>query len=74
MAATEENYLKYLQSKSYKKGQESVFDISLYEDILVNHKGNDGYFFCQLTGVKVPKKKSAIEKHVNGKKFQRRFK
>jgi len=26
-----------------------------------------------LTGAKVPKKKTAIEKHVNGKKFKARF-
>lgn len=73
MIASIENYQAYLQSKSYKRGLESRFDLSEYEGILVEHKNNPHFLFCQLTGAKVPKKKTAIEKHVNGKKFQKRF-
>ena len=67
-----ENFNLYLKSKSYKKGVEAQYDISEYEEYLIPHKDNpDKLLFCQLTGAKISKKKSAIEKHVNGKKFKR---
>ena len=48
---------------------EAQFDLTPYEEILVEHKDSPNFLYCQLTGAKIPKKKTAIEKHVNGKKF-----
>jgi hypothetical protein len=73
LPATLDEYNKYINSKSYKRGLESQYDISEYDLIIVEHKNDPKYFYCQLTGVKIPKKKSALDKHINGKKFQRRF-
>ena len=39
----------------------------------MSFKGNDHFLFCRLTGVKLPKKKTAIERHVKSKKFQFRL-
>jgi hypothetical protein len=70
---SEENLIAHLTSKSYKKATEAQFDITDYKDVLSTHKDNEQFLFCRLTGAKVPKKKTAIEKHVNGKKFKARF-
>lgn len=68
-----ENYQNYISSKSYKKGLESEFDISEYEDYLVPHKISQHFLFCKLTESKLPKKKTAILKHVNSKRFKKLF-
>lgn len=73
MPATPSSYYSYLETKSYKRGLESQFDISDYELILVDFKGDPKYYYCQLTGAKVAKKKSVVEKHLKGKRFQRLF-
>jgi hypothetical protein len=70
---SEENLIAHLTSKSYKKASEAQFDITEYKNVLSTHKDNEQFLFCRLTGAKVPKKKTAIEKHVNGKKFKARF-
>jgi hypothetical protein len=68
------NFQKYLASKSYKKGVEGKFDISEYEEYLITHKDNANFLFCRLTGLRVPKKITAIERHLRSRKFQYRFK
>ena len=68
-----EKFKSYLNSKSYKRGLESQYDISEYEKYLVEYKNNNRFLFCQLTGAKVARKRSVIEKHVMGKKFRRRL-
>lgn len=73
MEATIDNYNKYMATKSYKNGLESLYDISEYENILVEHRDHPKFLFCQLTGAKIPKRKTAIEKHVNGKKFLKKL-
>lgn len=70
---SESNLNAHLNSKSFKKATEAQFDITEYEDVLETHKDGENFLFCRLTGAKVPKKKTAIEKHVNGKKFKARF-
>ena len=52
---------------------ESQYDISGYEKYLVEDKNSSRFLFCQLTGAKVSKKKTVIEKHIQGKRFQRRL-
>ena len=42
--------------------------------MLSTHKDNKNFLFCRLTGAKIPQKKTAINKHIESKKFQRRFK
>ena len=73
MEPTRQNFENYLKSKSYKRGVEAQFDLGPYEEILVEHKDHPKFLFCQLTGAKIPMKKTAIEKHVNGKKFLRKL-
>ena len=70
MPATIENYKQHLQSKSYKRAQENNYNIDEYADILVEHRSDSQYLYCKITGLKVIKKKSAIEKHVKGKRFR----
>lgn len=60
MPATVANYQNYVQSKSYKRGAEKQYDISEYDLILVDYKGDPGFYYCQITGAKVAKKKSAV--------------
>jgi hypothetical protein len=68
------NFQKYIASKSYKKGVEGKFDISEYEQYLITHKDNNNFLFCRLTGLRIPKKRTAIERHISSKKFQYRLK
>jgi len=70
---SEQNLVAHLNSKAYKKATEALFDISEYEGVLETHKEGENFLFCRLTGAKIPKKKSAIEKHVNGRRFKVRF-
>lgn len=70
MPATVANYQNHIKSKSYKRGLEKQYDIGEYDLILVDHKADPGYYYCQLTGAKVAKKKSAVENHINGKRFK----
>jgi hypothetical protein len=70
---TYENLQQYLKSKSYRRGVEAQFDLSQYEEYLVTHKDNPHFLFCRLTGVKLPKKKTAIERHLQSKRFRNRL-
>lgn len=49
-------------------------NIAGYERYLVDNKKDNRFFFCVLTGEKVLKKKSVVEKHLNGKRFQKKCK
>lgn len=71
MPATIENYKAHISSKSYRRAQESQFNIEEYQAILVDHKGDPKFLYCKITGFKIPKKKSAIDKHVQGKRFKK---
>ena len=73
MLPTIENYESHIKSKSYKRAVESKFDIEEYEEIIIPHKNSEHFMFCQLTGAKLPKKKSVLIRHIEGKKFQRRY-
>lgn len=68
-----DNYQQYLKSKSYRKGVEGQFELKDYEEYLVTHKDNPHFLFCRLTGVKLPKKKTAIDNHVHSKRFKNRL-
>ena len=39
----------------------------------MEYRDNSHFLFCRLTGVKLPKKKTAIGRHVSCKRFQQRF-
>ncbi|KRX05083.1 hypothetical protein PPERSA_06717 [Pseudocohnilembus persalinus] len=66
-----EVFQKYLQSKSYKMAKEKQYDFEQHEPYLVQHKSDSRYMFCQLTGTKLIKRKTIIDNHVKGRKFQK---
>lgn len=70
---TLENFQAYLTSKSYKSGTESQFDLTAHEDYLIAHKDSKNFLFCRLTGVKLPNKKTAVERHISCRKFKLRL-
>jgi hypothetical protein len=69
-----EDFKAYLSGKAYKRAKEEQVDIKGYERFLVDNKKDARFFFCVLTGQKVLKKKSVVEKHLNGKRFQKKCK
>lgn len=67
-----EEITRYLASKKYKKAKEWYgYDFSKYEPFIVPHKSNKKRLFCNVTSMYLNKIPEQVERHVNGKKFQR---
>ena len=74
--ATEEELLRYINTKDYKKSLEKWYDDVEFEKYLphiVPHKGNPKKLVCLLTKKKLNKIPVEVEKHVNGKNFKKKL-
>lgn len=73
MMPTVEEFNSHLQGKAYKRAVEGDIQLGQYAQYLVDNKKHNNFFFCKLTGMKVPKKRTAFDRHVNGKNFRKRL-
>jgi hypothetical protein len=62
----------YLEGQKYKKAlQWYSQDYSKYEPYIIQHKDDYNKLFCTITRTVLSKIPEKVEKHFNGKKFQR---
>lgn len=62
----------YLKGKKFQKAKEwYCYDYTQYEPYIVPHRRKDKCLFCNVTDTVLNRIPAEVEKHVNGKKFQR---
>ncbi|XP_072286802.1 surfeit locus protein 2 [Pyxicephalus adspersus] len=61
----------FTAGKKYKRLMKVSFDCSKYEPHIVPSTKNEGQLFCKLTLRHITKSLEDIERHINGKRYQR---
>lgn len=66
---TYEEFKAYSTGKTYRRATEDQIELGEHALYIVDNKRDSKFFFCKLTGMKLPKKNSAVQKHIQGKNF-----
>lgn len=64
-------FQEYLKGRAYRRAIEADYELKDYSEHLSAHRSDPKFLFCNITRSRVANKKTAIEKHVAGKKYKK---